>query len=116
MTTKTIDAASWRFTMDQARKAPLQQGRRSALLFSHGTFELRHYAPRGTDPQTPHELDEIYIVERGTGWFEVGGDRTKFGPDDVLFVPAGVDHRFVDFSDDFETWVVFWGPKGGEKA
>jgi hypothetical protein len=31
-------------------------------------------------------------------------------------VPAGVPHRFVDFSDDFETWVVFYGPKGGEAA
>ena len=25
-------------------------------------------------------------------------------------------HRFVDFSDDFGTWVVFWGPEGGEAA
>ena len=34
----------------------------------------------------------------------------------MLFVEAGVDHRFVDFSDDFETWVIFWGPDGGEPA
>ena len=32
----------------------------------------------------------------------------------VLFVPAGVEHRFDDFSDDFAAWVVFFGPKGGE--
>jgi hypothetical protein len=23
-------------------------------------------------------------------------------------------HLFEDFSGDFATWVVFWGPKGGE--
>lgn len=112
--TTASKAAGWRFTLDKARQTPLQKGRQSALIFSHGTLELRHYAPRGVDTQTPHDLDEIYIVERGKGWFEVAGDRTEFGPDDVLFVPAGVPHRFVDFSDDFETWVVFYGPKGGE--
>jgi hypothetical protein len=32
----------------------------------------------------------------------------------MLFVPAGVEHRFEDFSDDFAVWVVFWGPDGGE--
>ena len=31
-------------------------------------------------------------------------------------VAAGAVHRFVDFSDDFQTWVVFWGPEGGETA
>jgi uncharacterized protein YjlB len=33
----------------------------------------------------------------------------------VLFVPAGTTHRFEDFSADFATWVVFWGPQGGER-
>jgi mannose-6-phosphate isomerase-like protein (cupin superfamily) len=47
----------------------------------------------------------------------VNGDaRFRFGPGDVLFVPAGVEHRFEDFSDDFVTWVVFYGPEGGEAA
>lgn len=33
----------------------------------------------------------------------------------VHFVAAGVEHRFEDFTADFATWVVFWGPKGGEQ-
>jgi hypothetical protein len=32
----------------------------------------------------------------------------------VLFVPAGIEHRFIKFTEDFVTWVVFYGPKGGE--
>jgi hypothetical protein len=32
------------------------------------------------------------------------------GPGDVLFVAAHEEHRFVDFSDDFKVWVVFYGP------
>ena len=28
----------------------------------------------------------------------------------VLFAAAGDVHRFVEFSDDFATWVLFYGP------
>ncbi|MBX6323360.1 MAG: cupin domain-containing protein [Rhodospirillaceae bacterium] len=72
------------------------------------------YAPRGRDDQTPHEQDEIYIVIAGSGTFERGEERVRFDPGTVLFVPAGMPHRFTDFGDDFATWVVFWGPEGGE--
>ena len=80
----------------------------------HGSMRVGVYAPRGHDPQEPHDQDELYIVHKGTGRFRQGAHTVPFGPGDVLFVPAGVDHRFEDFSDDFATWVVFWGPKGGE--
>ncbi|NIR29870.1 MAG: cupin domain-containing protein [Gammaproteobacteria bacterium] len=81
----------------------------------HGTMTLRYYAPRGTDPQTPHDRDEVYVVASGTGWFVNGETRRPFEPGDVLFVPAETVHRFEDFSDDFGTWVVFYGPRGGER-
>jgi quercetin dioxygenase-like cupin family protein len=32
-----------------------------------------------------------------------------FGPGDLLWVPAGVVHRFKDFTDDLAVWVVFFG-------
>jgi mannose-6-phosphate isomerase-like protein (cupin superfamily) len=81
----------------------------------HGSMLLRFYQPRGSDPQQPHEQDEIYVVVAGSGVFVCDGDRTPFGPGDALFAPAGAVHRFEDFSDDFATWVVFYGPKGGER-
>ena len=40
--------------------------------------------------------------------------RADFGPGDVLFVPAGVTHRFENFTADLTVWVVFYGPEGGE--
>jgi mannose-6-phosphate isomerase-like protein (cupin superfamily) len=42
--------------------------------------------------------------------------RHAFGPGDVLFVPAGVEHHFENFTDDLATWVIFYGPEGGETA
>jgi len=103
-------------TVDEARRAPIPAGRASALLMSHGSMTLRFYAPRGTDPQQPHDQDELYIVAKGTGTFVCDDHRTPFQPGDVLFAAAHAVHRFEDFSDDFETWVVFYGPNGGEPA
>jgi oxalate decarboxylase/phosphoglucose isomerase-like protein (cupin superfamily) len=108
------------FSLAAARVAPLEPGRRSPLLLRHGSMSLRFYAPRQTDPQTPHDQDEIYVVQTGSGYFLSGPSegalqRQPFGPGDAIFVPAGFVHRFVDFTPDFGTWVVFWGPVGGEK-
>lgn len=91
------------------------QGVRSVAVLEHGTMLAKLYAPRGSDPQTPHTRDEIYVVASGRGTFVHGGQRTEFGPGDLLFVPAGVVHRFEDFSDDLALWVVFYGPEGGER-
>ena len=75
---------------------------------------IKLYAPRGNDPQTPHSRDEVYVVAEGSGEFVCGATRKSFQPHDVLFVAAGVEHRFEDFSDDFAVWVFFYGPEGGE--
>lgn len=103
------------FPLADARTAPLPPGRASALLLEHGSLELRWYAPRGVDDQTPHSRDEVYIVASGSGWFRRGAERFRFAPGDALFVAAGVEHRFEEFTPDFGTWVMFYGPEGGEK-
>lgn len=82
--------------------------------FSHGSMSVVLFAPRGTDYQTFHSQDELYIVVRGSGILLVGGERIAFAEHDVLFVPAGVHHHFEEFTADLVTWAVFWGPAGGE--
>ncbi|MEX0314503.1 MAG: cupin domain-containing protein [Allomuricauda sp.] len=84
-------------------------------LFEHGTLSVEVYKPEKVDLQQPHTRDEVYVVISGTGEFFNGGVRTNFEPGDFLFVPAGVEHRFENFTDDFSTWVLFYGPEGGEK-
>ena len=103
-----------RATLDEAKRAPIPPGFRSAELMRHGSMVLRYYSPKGGDPQAPHEQDELYIVANGHGTFACAGERVPFGPGDVLFAAAGAEHRFETFSADFGTWVVFYGPKGGE--
>jgi mannose-6-phosphate isomerase-like protein (cupin superfamily) len=105
----------WHATTQDAQAAPIAEGRRSAEILRHGSLELRWYAPRGEDPQTPHERDELYVVAGGRAAFVRGAERVQVGPHDVLFVPAGMPHRFEEMSADFATWVVFYGAKGGER-
>ena len=56
------------------------------------------------------------MIAAGRGTFAVGGQRIPFGQGDALFAASQVEHRFKGFSDDFATWVVFYGPPGGERA
>jgi mannose-6-phosphate isomerase-like protein (cupin superfamily) len=90
------------------------EGRRVAQPIATGTMRTLLYAPRGHDPQQPHDQDEVYIIVSGSGVFQRGEERVRFGPGEALFVPAGMTHRFAEFTSDFSTWVVFYGPKGGE--
>jgi mannose-6-phosphate isomerase-like protein (cupin superfamily) len=83
-------------------------------LFEHGTLKVEIYAPEGHDPQQPHRFDEVYVVISGSGYFRNGDERHRFNPGDLMFVPAGTEHRFEDFTADFSTWVMFYGPEGGE--
>ncbi len=83
-------------------------------LFGHGTLSVELYKPEGVDLQKPHSRDEVYVVISGSGMFLNGKETVAFGPGDFLFVPAGQEHRFLDFTDDFVTWVLFYGPEGGE--
>ena len=93
---------------------PGPAGERFATLFRHGSLSIELYAPRGSDPQTPHRQDEVYVVATGQGTFRVGERIEPFRPGDLLFVPAGVPHRFEEFGDDLVVWVIFYGPDGGE--
>lgn len=119
-----------RATPEEARTTSIDPGRATALVMAHGTMELRWFSPTDYDPQTPHDRDELYVVVSGTGIFMravdscplgddlslpvMGADRVAFGPGDAIFVPAGTEHQFESFSDDFACWIVFYGPEGGE--
>ena len=104
-----------RLTVEEALAlVPGPGGERFAAALRHGSLVVEIFAPRGADTQQPHTRDELYFVVQGSGAFVCGGGRREFAPHDVLFVPAGVEHRFVDFTEDLVVWVVFYGPEGGE--
>jgi mannose-6-phosphate isomerase-like protein (cupin superfamily) len=71
----------------------LQRGTLKAML------SLGRFAPLPR-PTTPHAQDEVYVVIRGRGIFFHDGQRAPFEAGDLLFVAAGVEHRFEDFTED----------------
>ena len=107
---------NWLFSLEQAKTQLPDDPSVFRFWYGlrHGTMKVGLYAPNGEDTQGPHKQDELYIVISGSGEFVKSGERRRFKPHDVIFVEAGVEHRFDNFSDDFATWVIFWGQSGGE--
>ena len=90
------------------------QGAPFATVMAGGTMSVEVFAPSGADVQTPHDQDELYFVQRGTAEIVINGQRFAAAAGDAFFVAAQVEHRFENFSQDFVTWVVLYGPPGGE--
>ena len=43
-----------------------------------------------------HPYDETWFVEQGNVTFQAGQDRLQAGPGDVVIVPGGVPHKFIN--------------------
>lgn len=71
-----------------------------------GLYELPTDAE---DLQGPHEEDEIYYVLEGRALFQVTGGPIPVRSGTVLYVKAGVEHRFVEIEEDLKILVVFAG-------
>lgn len=71
---------------------------------SVGTLSI---AAGGVDDQTPHAEDEVYVVTAGSATFRAETGERRVGPGDVIYVPAGEDHRFVDVTEDLAVLVLF---------
>ena len=76
---------------------------------SSGVYEL----PAGSvDPQQPHTEDEVYYVLKGRGAIRVEDESRPVQEGVVVFVEAGVVHRFHSITEDLTILVVFAPPRG----
>ncbi len=90
---------------------PTKDGNRFLNLMQSDGIEIEIYEPKDEDLQQPHDRDEIYFVARGSGQFELEDEKIPFDSGDLIYVEARKKHRFAEFSDDFATWVLFFGAK-----
>ena len=60
-----------------------------------------------TDPQRPHQEDEIYYVTSGRGMIHVGGEDRPVEAGSVVYVPPRVVHRFHSITEELRLLVVF---------
>jgi len=110
----TARAAALLARLPGPRTPAWPKGEPFALALAHGSMSVEIFAPRGSDPQTPHAQDELYLVHAGHAVLVVDGARHPAAHGEVLFVPARMEHHFEEISEDFAAWAVFWGPEGGE--
>lgn len=94
-------------------------------FFDSRSLRLGLYAlPAGAfDGQPVHEDDEIYYVVRGRAVLRAADERIPVEPGSIVFVRAGVEHRFIDIEEDLEVLVIFGetpkpsaSPKAGSEA
>ena len=81
----------------------------------HGTMRVELYIPNKIDYQQPHDQDELYFIISGSGILKLEGNNIECKENDVIFVPAKTNHMFENFTNNFKTYVVFYGKNGGEK-
>jgi mannose-6-phosphate isomerase-like protein (cupin superfamily) len=62
-----------------------------------------------TDRQKPHREDEVYYVISGRGSISVADKDRPVKPGSLVFVAAGVEHRFHDIDEELRV-LVFWAP------
>jgi mannose-6-phosphate isomerase-like protein (cupin superfamily) len=95
---------------------PGPAGEHSISVLKRGTADIKLAVRPAVPPTllTPHAQDEIYVVVRGHGVLFHDGRRDAFKAGDLMFVAAGVEHRFEDYSEDLAVWVIFYGAAGGE--
>jgi mannose-6-phosphate isomerase-like protein (cupin superfamily) len=99
--------------VDQLSK---EEKNRFTTVMRNGNMTVEYYAPQHLDLQKPHQQDELYIIASGSGIFYRNKETVACKTGDVLFVPAGMEHRFENFTTDFATWVIFYGPESGENG
>jgi mannose-6-phosphate isomerase-like protein (cupin superfamily) len=106
---------AWEMSELLARQAesgrPYLEFIRTASL-STGLYVL---APGAVDRQQPHTEDEVYYVASGAARMTVGDEVSDVATGSVIFVAAGVPHRFHDITRQLEI-VVFFAPPEGSLA
>ena len=109
----SIHQALARLPAAQTKNYP--KGAPFVSMMAGGTMSVEVFAPKEADLQQPHAQDELYFIHSGTAQIIINEQRFDAAPGDAFFVAAGVVHLFENFRSDFVTWVVFYGPQGGEQ-
>ena len=71
---------------------------------SVGIYQL---AAGADDPQSPHNEDEVYFIIEGKGEIQVGREIEKVEHGSIVYVPAKVEHRFLNITQDLKILVFF---------
>jgi mannose-6-phosphate isomerase-like protein (cupin superfamily) len=96
------DAAALQHLQTRENTAYLEFLRVTSM--SAGMYVL---AAGSIDEQSPHKQDELYCVIDGSARMKAGSDELLVGRGSLVFVAAGVEHRFYDIESELRVLVFF---------
>ncbi|PYC64755.1 cupin domain-containing protein [Streptomyces tateyamensis] len=101
------------FRLDRLDAERAAQNGAYLRFLKEGTMSAGLYAlaPGETDTQGAHQQDELYQVISGRASLTVGDETCTVGRGSVVFVPAGVPHRFHHITEELRVLVVFSPPE-----
>jgi mannose-6-phosphate isomerase-like protein (cupin superfamily) len=68
------------------------------------------------DDQQPHTEDEVYLCLEGSARLRVGKSDYAVHPGSVIFVAAGVEHRFHSIEEGIRMLVLWAPPRHSRRA
>lgn len=101
--------ASTMFDADELSVANSAEDGFSKVFFDNNTMmSLIYDIPPGAEaPQSPHGLDELYVVLKGRSKFVVADKEYSVKAGSILFVKAGDEHYFTGVEEDLQVVIVF---------
>jgi len=106
---------AWEYADVEAARAATGERYREFLRVPDLSAGIYVIEAGGTDPQSPHTEDELYYVISGRAIVSVGDETRPVIPGSLIFVAAGVRHRFHDIAERLELLVAF-GPAEGDRG
>jgi len=97
------------------RRLPGPAGERLFELWRGAGAAVELFAPRALELFPAKSQSEFYVGARGSGLLRCEGTEFPCHPGDLLFVPKGTEHRFIEDSEDFAVWAVVL-PSDGDRA
>jgi mannose-6-phosphate isomerase-like protein (cupin superfamily) len=82
---------------DHVRFQPDKMAKIALGATARALLDLYCVAPGQAQKAHTHgDQDKIYVVLEGRGRISVGGSEERFGPEEAVIVPAGVEHGLVN--------------------
>jgi quercetin dioxygenase-like cupin family protein len=97
------------FTIGELNQQQAESGKRYLEFLRVPALSAGMYVlPVGSaDQQSPHKEDELYYVIRGRARMRLGSEDDAVSAGSVIFVGAGLEHRFHDIEEELAVLVFF---------
>jgi mannose-6-phosphate isomerase-like protein (cupin superfamily) len=97
------------FVVDQLLAEQAQSGKLYLEFLRQTSMSMGLYVlpTGGTDPQSSHNEDEVYVILNGRGQIMVDGEHRSVQKGSIVFVGKHIEHRFHSIEEDLQILVFF---------